>query len=334
MLLLSYKTNKSFKLYTSFIYLQPRICFSIWFSLWSLCLRLSAGQQVSDGTLRSISRTSGFRPHHPPPHPSPPPLRHPTPRPPPSQASASVKPINSSSLSRIHGQHRSTSASTGPRKTQAAIGGRITPSVHANRHLTASLPGPGSDERTVETVPRRRLSPETDSAALRCRTPTSCPSFGAKTQRNSPLRDSHLSSHRSSRGSSGECDQSQAGRTSVPFWRSRNINAGSPSPRCDARTDDSVGATGTQTGRQISPCGRSLVSTTVQTDGDRRSHLGKDDAHQQSLCTHPATVTINGHLFTSPIRPLERITSQEKSVQETELEFKFYQPVPPPRVST
>ncbi|XP_068593958.1 coiled-coil domain-containing protein 24 [Cebidichthys violaceus] len=339
--------------------------------------RLSAGQRVSDETLRVLSGTSAFRPHPPPP------LSHPKPRPPPgappSKASASVKVINSSSLSRIHGQHRSTSASTEPRKTQAPICNRITTSVLAKRHFTTSLPGPGSDNMTVKTVHRCNLSLEHDSPALRCRTPTSCPSFQVKTPRNSPIHETHLSSHRSTRGSSREGDLSQMERTSSPLWRSRNVNTVPSSPHCDAgsyssnRTDHSVSKTGkskTHNGRQNGTRGSSLVST-VQTDRDRsksssesfqsetgsspaqtasresitgidrnrNGHPGKEETHQQSLlgtCTHPAPVMINGQLFTSTKRPLESITSQAKGVQETELEFisKFYQPLPPARVST
>lgn len=100
------------------------------------------------------------------------------------------------------------------------------------------------------------------------------------------------------------------------------------------------------------------MSTTVQADNDRRKstsesfHSGvasrksnngldrKGVTQQQSpvaTCTHPASVRINGQFFTTPKRPLEGTTCQPKSVQEaqTELEFiKFYQPVPPARVST
>ncbi|XP_068427384.1 coiled-coil domain-containing protein 24 [Clinocottus analis] len=301
--------------------------------------RLSAGQRVSDETLQSLSRNSVFRPHPPPP------LSHPKPRPPPgappSQASASVKATHSSSLSRIYGQLRSTSASTGPRKTQAPICNRITTSVHANHHFNTSLPGPDRDNMIVQTVHTvNMLSQEQDSAALCRRPPTSGPCLQAKTQRNSPIHESPLSSHRSIHGSSIECDLEQK---SSPFWRSRNIIAAPSSSRCETGSyssnsaDHSVSTTGTRNGRQNSTCGSSLVATTVQTDGERSSPLGKDVTHQRSLvatCTHPAPVTINRQLFTSPKRPLESITSQEKVVQETELEFKIHHPVPPPRVST
>ncbi|XP_031720976.1 coiled-coil domain-containing protein 24 isoform X1 [Anarrhichthys ocellatus] len=255
--------------------------------------KLSAGQKVSNETLRALSSTSAFRPHPPPP------LSHPKPRPPPtappSKASASAKVINSSSLSRIHGQHRSTSASTEPRKTQAPICNRITTSVLANRHFTTSLTGPDSDTMTVKTVHCCSFSPEYDSPALRCRTPTSYPSFQVKTPRNSPIHETHLSSHRSIRGSSRECDLSQMERAGSPLWRSRNVNTVPAFPHCDAgsyssnRMDHSVSKAGkskTQNGRQNGTCGSSLVSTTVQTDHDRSK--SSSESFQSETRSSPA----------------------------------------------
>ncbi len=326
---------------------------------WFLSPRLSAGQRVSDETLQALSTTSVLRPHPPPP------LCHPKPRPPsgvpPSKTSASFKLITSSSLSRTQGQHRSTSASTGPRKPQTPACTRI------------ATPEPGSDQRTAETTHRCTLSPEQESAALHCRTLTSSPGFQIKTPRNSLLHDTRPLSHRSTRSPSRECDLSpQTERKSSPAWRSRRINTIPSSPHCDAgsyssnSTDHSVSPTGkskAHNGRQNSTCG---VSTAVQTDNDRRKstsesfhscvgskkknngldrsknvRLGKDVTQQQSLVAtshgHPASVRINGQFFTSPKRPPEGTTSQPESVQDTQKELeliKFYQPVPPARVST
>ncbi|XP_044074808.1 coiled-coil domain-containing protein 24 isoform X2 [Siniperca chuatsi] len=247
--------------------------------------RLSAGQSVSDETLQALqySTTSVLRPHPPPPR------CHTKPRPPlgapPSKTSASVKLINSSSLSRTHGQHRSTSASSGPRKTQTPICNRITTSGHLNSHFTTSLPGPGSDQIMLKTPDHCSLSPEQDSAGLNCRTQASSTGFQIKTPRNSTIHETHLSSHHSIQSPSRECDLSpQMEKKSSPAWRSRNINTiPSPvpalSPHCDAgsyssnSTDHSVSTkrkSKTQNERQNSTCGGSLVSVRQQTDSDRR----------------------------------------------------------------
>ncbi|KAL7385786.1 hypothetical protein ABVT39_000257 [Epinephelus coioides] len=314
--------------------------------------RLSAGQKVSDETLRALSTTSALRPHPPPP------LCHTKPRPPlsapPSKTSTSVKLINSSSLLRTHGQHRSISASTGPRKIQTPVGNRITTPGHA------LLPGPGSDQMMVKSIRDPSLCPEQDSADIHCRTTTYSPS-----PRNVPIHETHLSSHRSIHSPGRKFDLSpQTERKSSPAWRLRNTNTIPSSRHCDAgsyssnSTHHSVSTTvqsKTQNGRQNSSCESSLLSTTVQTDidkrkstfesfhacvGSRKSNSGIDGDEQQSLVaarTHPASIRINGQFFTSHKRPLEGTSSRPKDVQETQTELeliKFYQPVPPARVST
>ncbi|XP_059200818.1 coiled-coil domain-containing protein 24 [Centropristis striata] len=289
-------------------------------------LRLSAGKRVpvSDETLRTLSTTSALRPHPPPP-----PLSHAKPRPPlrtpPNKTSAPAKLINSSSVS--HGQQRSTSASTEAQKTQTPICNRIITPGHVSSH---SL--------------------------------TTSPSFHMTSPRNSPIHKTHMSPERSIHSLSRKCDLlPHRERRSSPAWRSRNISTVSSSPRCDA---DSTGKSKTQNGQQSRICRGSLVSATVQTDNERRKNTserlqsatpaqtvgGKSNnrtdqkskiTKQQSLvatCTHPASTQTSGQLFTYPQRPLEGATSQTQSVQEeqTQLEFisKFYQPVPPARVST
>lgn len=305
------------------------------FLFWISFPRLSAGQRVSDDAPRALSAISAFRPHPPPP-----PLCHTKPRPPPgappSKTSASVKLINSSSLSRTHGQHRSTSASTGPRKTQTPICNRIATPGHWNSQFTTLLPGPDSEQMMVHHC---SLSPEQGSASIHCRTPTS--------PRNSPIHETHLSSHHSRKSDLSP----QLERKSSPLWRSRNINTIPSSPHCYSSnsTDHSVSTTGkskTQNGRQngTSERGHSCVGSRKSNNGidtNKNGRPGKDVTQQQSrvaTCTHPASIRINGRLFTSPKRPLEGTISQPKSVRETqtELEFinQFHQPVPPARVST
>ncbi|XP_029309746.1 coiled-coil domain-containing protein 24 [Cottoperca gobio] len=312
--------------------------------------RLAAGQRVSDETLPALSSTTALKPHPPPPlcQPRPPPGA------PPSKTSASVKVNNSYSVSRTHGQHRCTSAPTGPRKTQTPICNRITSSGHVKQHFPSSLP-------------------EHDSASLHCRTPTSSPSFQIKTPRNSPDQEAHPSSHRSIHSQRRKIDSSpQTERNSSP-----NTNSVPSSSHCDAgsyssNADYSLSTTGrskTQNGREISTCGGSLWPTTVPTDDDTRKsssqslqsetgisptqtgrrksnngidrnkngHLGKDVTQQQSpvdTSTNRTSVWKNRQLFSSPKRPLEGVTSQSQSVQRTQTELEFYQPVPPARVST
>ncbi|XP_078120213.1 coiled-coil domain-containing protein 24 [Sander vitreus] len=325
--------------------------------------RLSAGQRVSDETLRSLSVTSVLRPHPPPP------LCHTKPRPPlgapPNKPSSSVKLVNSASLSRTHGQHRSTLASTGARKTQTPICSRMVTSGQANHHFTTSLPGPGSDQMTVKTVHHGNLSSEQDSGGLHCMIPTSTSSFQIKTPRNSRIHETHLSSHRSVHSLSRKCDLSpQMKRNGSPAWRSRNINTTPSTPNLDAgsyssNTNHPVSTTGkskTQNEQQNSTCGDSLVSTTVQTYNDRRKstserlqsetgsysgytgsrnsnngmdrskngHLGKDGVQQQSLV---ATCT---HPASIRING-QFFTSHKRPLEGTTSQqiSKFYQPVPP-----
>ncbi|XP_045907380.1 coiled-coil domain-containing protein 24 isoform X2 [Micropterus dolomieu] len=325
--------------------------------------RLSAGQRVSDETPQVLSTTSVLRPHPPPP------LWHTKPRPPlgapPSKTASSAKLINSSPLPSTCGQHRRTTSSSGPRKTQMP---------------TASLPGPGSDQIIVETTHCCSLSPEQDSACLRCMTPTSNTAFQAKTPRNSPLYETHLSSIRSP---SRKCDLSpKRERKGCSAWKSRNVNS-IPSPalssHCDAgsysnNNTDHSGSTTVKSNTQNSTCGGSLVSTTVQTDSDRRkstesycvgsgeSNIGIDinkswegcrptakpsshcltdrlshhpesrDIQGQAKCTHPASIRINGQFFTFPKRPPEGTTSQPKSAKEAQPELGVYKqllPAPP-----
>lgn len=252
------KTNNFFC--TSFRCLHARKCFSIWFP------RLPAGQRVSDETQRALSATSVLRPHPPPP------LSHTKHRPPSGAlpSKTSVKLVNSSSLSRTHGQHRSTSASTGPRETQTPICNRITTS------------GPGTDQIMVKTA-HLSLSAKQDSTGRRAQ--TSSPSFQIKTPGNSPIHAAHLSSHRRVHSPSRKCDVSpQAERKSSPAWRSRNINSiTSPVPvrslHCDTGSYSSnsanhsvstAGKSKTQNRRQNNTCGGVLLSTTVQTHNDRR----------------------------------------------------------------
>ncbi|XP_042354428.1 coiled-coil domain-containing protein 24 [Plectropomus leopardus] len=307
-------------------------------------IRLSASQAICGENLQALNATSALRPNPPPPR------CHSTPKPPPgappNKTSSSVKLINSSALSNTHGQHRS--ASTGPRKTQTPFCNRIATPVHVNSHFTISLSQSCSDPMIVKTVHDHSHSPEQDGSGLHHRTLTSSPTFEIKSQRNSPIQDTHLSSHRCIHSLSRNCDLSPQTERKPPHCGAGSYNS----------TEHSVSTTGkskTQNGQQNSTCEGSLVSTTAQTDNDRRksssesfyspvgfrkSNNGTDrtghlEKEQQS---HPASLRTQGQLFTSPKRPLESTTSQLKGVQETktELEFinRFYQPVPPARVST
>ncbi|XP_073347955.1 coiled-coil domain-containing protein 24 [Pagrus major] len=269
---------------------------------------LSAGQRVSEETLQALNTTSDLMRPHPPP-----PRCQTKPRPPlgapPSKTSATVKLINSFSLTRTHGQLRSTSASPGLRKTQTPICNRITSSWHANSHVTTSLPGPVSDQIMVQTTHNCSLSAEQDSADLHCRTPSRSPSFQIKT-----IHQTHLSSHRSIHSPGRKFDLSpQTVRRGIATWRRRNINTITSSPHCDTASyssssvEHSVSAAG-KSKTQNSTCGGGLVSTTVQADNDRgkstseslhslggsrksntgldrskNGHLGKDVTLQQSL---------------------------------------------------
>ncbi|XP_051257193.1 coiled-coil domain-containing protein 24 [Dicentrarchus labrax] len=249
--------------------------------------RLPARQRVSGETLGTLSTTSAFRPHPPPP------MCHTKPRPPSGAppSKTSVKLINSPSLSRTHGQHRSTSASSGPRKTHTPILNRITSS------------GPANDQIMVKPSHHSSLSPKQDSAGLHCRALTTGPSSQIKT---------HPSSHRTTHSSSGDLSP-QTERKSSSAWRSRKINTITSSPRCDSgsyssnSTDLAMSTTG-KSKTQNGTCGGSLMSTTLQVDNDTRKstserfhscvgsrksnngtdrnkngHLGKDVTQQQSL---------------------------------------------------
>ncbi|XP_040911543.1 coiled-coil domain-containing protein 24 isoform X2 [Toxotes jaculatrix] len=351
--------------------------------------RLSAGQKDSDETLQALNATSVLKPHPPLP-----PFGSLKPRPP--VGHPLTKTIRSSSLSRTHGQHRSTSASNKSSKTP--ICSNITTSGRVNSQFT-------TDQIMVQS--EYHCSPEQDRAGLHCRTLTSGPSFRKKTQRNSPVHEAHLSSHRSIHSLSREYDLSpQRERKNSSTWRSRNSNfTPSPipalSPLSDAGTysnsstdhsGSTIGKSETQNGQRISTYGSGLESATVETDNNRRKstpesfnssvlsetgrpvkkggsridrkengHLEKDVTQQQSFtghcftdnsshhsessgeqgqskCIQPASIQLNGQFFTSRRRPLGGTTSQSKSVHEaqTEPQFvnKFYQPVPPTRVST
>ncbi|XP_067462318.1 coiled-coil domain-containing protein 24 [Thunnus thynnus] len=235
--------------------------------------RLSAGQRACDKTLQALTTTSVLRPHPPPA------LRHVNPIPPVGPPLIQNS-INTSSLSRTHGQHRSTSASAGSSKTQTTVSNRIVTSGHRNAYLTTC----GTDKKMVKHLDH--CNPERDSAGLHRRTPTSSSSFQIKTQRNSPVQAAHLSSHRAIHSPGRECDLSpQTARNSSLAPSSRNINiipsaVPALSPLCDAGSyssnsaDHSVSTTGkstTQNGPQNSTRGGSSVSTTVQTHNDRKS---------------------------------------------------------------
>ncbi|XP_032386353.1 coiled-coil domain-containing protein 24 [Etheostoma spectabile] len=274
--------------------------------------RLSAGQRASDETLRSLSAPSALRPHPPPP------LCHTKPRPPlgapPNKSSSTVKLVKSSSLSRTHGEHRSTLASTGARKTQTPNCSRIVPSGHANRHFTTLPPEPGSDQMLVKITHRGNLSSEQDSGGLHSMTLTSSPSFQIKTPKNSCTHETHLSSHRSVHSLSTKCDLSpQMTRNGSPAFRSRNINTTPSIPNSDAgsyssNADHLLSSTGkskTQNEQQNSTCGGRLVSTAVQTYNDRRkstserfqSEAGSSSAHTGSRNSNNGMDrNTNGHL--------------------------------------
>lgn len=170
------------------------------------------------------------------PHP-PPPLCQTKPRPPsstpPTKSSASVKRINSSSLSRIHGQNRVMPASTGLKTTQTLMCKRVACSGGANSHVSALFSELGSDQNRVKTTHHCSHSPETQGAALHCRTPTHNRSFHRISTANPP-------SHRSIHKPGTRCDLS-------PQRRERSSNntdtcdslTSALSPQCEA---DSYGS--------------------------------------------------------------------------------------------
>ncbi|XP_033993431.1 coiled-coil domain-containing protein 24 [Trematomus bernacchii] len=326
--------------------------------------KFSLPSRVPIEGVQALSPTTALKPHPPPP------LSHTTPRPPsgarPSKTSSSVKVINSSSLTRTHGQHIITSAFTGARKAQTSICSRISTSRHAN--LPTSLPEPTRDQMVLKTLQDCSLYPKQNCASPHCRTPTSSPSF--------PRNSSNANIHSPSRKS----DLSpQTERKSSPALRSRNLNRVPSFRHCEAgsyssNTEHCVSTTGkakTKKGQQNSTCGGSLLSVQMEDDikkcssesfqSETRSsptqmdtmkrnngidinengHVGKDVTQQQNpvaTSVHPAAIRKNRQFFPAPKIPLEGDTSQSQRVQETqtELEFihKFYQPVPPKSVST
>lgn len=302
--------------------------------------------------MQDLSPTTALKPH-------PPPLSHTTPRPPsgarPSKTSSSVKVMNSSSLTRTHGQHIITSAFTGARKAQTSICSRISTSRHAN--LPTSLPGSTRDQMVLKTLQDCSLYPEQNGASPHCRTLTSSPSF--------PRNSSNANIHRPSRKS----DLSpQTERKSSPALRSRNLNSVPSFRQCEAgsyssNTEHCVLTTGkpkTKKGQQNSTCGGSLLSVQMEDDIKKLSsesfqsetelpytnghneqkqwngyntngHLGKDITQQQNpvaTSVHPAAIRKNRPFFPAPKIPLEGDTSQSQRVH------KFDQPVPPKSVST
>ncbi|XP_010773437.1 coiled-coil domain-containing protein 24 isoform X2 [Notothenia coriiceps] len=323
--------------------------------------KFSLPSRVSIEGVQDLSPTTALKPH-------PPPLSHTTPRPPsgarPSKTSSSVKVINSSSLTRTHGQHIITSAFTGARKTQTSICSRISTSRHAN--LPTSLPGSTRDQMVLKTLQDCSLYPEQNGASPHCRTLTSSPSF--------PRNSSNANIHRPSRKS----DLSpQTERKSSPALRSRNLNSVPSFHQCEAgsyssNTEHCVSTTGkpkTKKGQQNSTCGGSLLSVQMEDDIKKFSsesfqsetgssptqmdtmnrnngidintngHLAKDITQQQNpLATsvHPAAVRKLRQFFPAPKIPLEGDTSQSQRVQETQTELEFIHKftVPPKSIST
>ncbi|KAI4786395.1 hypothetical protein KUCAC02_037147 [Chaenocephalus aceratus] len=314
--------------------------------------KFSLPSRVSIEGVQDLSPTTALKPH-------PPPLSHTTPRPPsgarPSKTSSSVKVMNSSSLTRTHGQHIITSAFTGARKAQTSICSRISTSRHAN--LPTSLPGSTRDQMVLKTLQDCSLYPEQNGASPHCRTLTSSPSF--------PRNSSNANIHRPSRKS----DLSpQTERKSSPALRSRNLNSVPSFRQCEAgsyssNTEHCVLTTGkpkTKKGQQNSTCGGSLLSVQMEDDIKKFSsesfqsetelpytnghneqkqwnwyntngHLGKDITQQQNpvaTSVHPAAIRKNRPFFPAPKIPLEGDTSQSQRVH------KFDQPVPPKSVST
>uniref|UniRef100_A0A3B4URR3 Coiled-coil domain containing 24 n=1 Tax=Seriola dumerili TaxID=41447 RepID=A0A3B4URR3_SERDU len=314
--------------------------------------RLSAGQKASDETLQGLNATSVLRPHPPPP------LCRPKPRPPvgPSltKTSAFVKPVHSSSLSRTLGQHRRTLASN--KSSEIPFCSKITTSGNVSSHFT-------TDQIIVKSEYLCSLSPEQDSVGLHCRPPTSNASFQIKTQRDSPIHEAHLSSHRSINSPSREYDLlPQRERESSSVWRSENVNI-TPS------TIPTTGKSKTLNGQKKTTCGGVSVLVTVQADNDRRrstsesfhssvmpetgshpakngdrksnsqidinknDHLGKDVTQQQSLSSHCLTDHFSNHSGSSsgqgqancnsPKRPLPGTMSQPESIQEAKTEQDF-----------
>ncbi|XP_034557942.1 coiled-coil domain-containing protein 24 isoform X2 [Notolabrus celidotus] len=235
--------------------------------------RLSAGQRVPDETVQDLSTPPVPRPHQPLP------LCQTKPRPPlsapPHKTSASVKLINSPSLSRTQGQKRSTLAASGTRKIQTPICNRITASGHLDSHSTATLPLPGRDQIKDKTLRDCRASPEQDSAGFHHRSCVSTPGFQIETSSISPINDTHQSPHRSVHSSSRKCDLSpQTERKRSPAaLRLGHINSIPSASLSDAatyscnRADQSVSTkrnSKTQNGQQNQTSGASVVSATEE----------------------------------------------------------------------
>ncbi|KAM7379512.1 hypothetical protein PAMP_005058 [Pampus punctatissimus] len=243
--------------------------------------RLSAEQRAPDKTLQALTATSVLRTH---PTPS---LRHVKPVPPvgPPLIKNSV---NTSSLSRTHSQHRSTSASTGSSKTQTSICNRIITSGHRSAHLITS----GTDNIMVKHLHHSTPEP---SAGLH-QTPTSSCSFQIKPQRNSPIHEAHLSSHRTIHSPSRQCDLSpHTERNSSLAPRSRNIYIiPSPipalSPVCDAGSYSSNGTDhSVSTGKSTTQNG---TQSERQMDNDRES---TSEGFQSYVTEKHSVISETGH---------------------------------------
>lgn len=221
----------------------------------------------------ALTSTSVLRPH-------PPPVLHHAKSIPPLGPPLIKNSINTSLLSRTHGKHISTSSSTGSNKTQTTVCNRIITSGHRNTHITKS----SSDKRMVKHL--QDCTPERDSTGIHDRTLTFSSSFQIKTQRNSPLQDTHMSSHHAIPNPSRECDLSpQTERTRSLTPRSGNINiipspvpalsplhdAGSYSSNSIVHSVSTKGKSKTQKGPQNNTRRGCLDSPTVQTDNNRKS---------------------------------------------------------------
>ncbi|XP_062260357.1 ecdysone-induced protein 75B-like [Platichthys flesus] len=333
--------------------------------------RRSTGRKACDETLQAFHSASVPRPH--------PPASLCQPRPP------AGPPPSKTSASRTHG---STSASNVSSRSPICL--KITTSKHVNSHFR-------SDVTTIRSDHHPHLSLEQHSAGVHCRPPTSSPSFRIKAERNFPVHEVQLPSHRSL---SREDDLPQKERRSS----SRHISV-TPShipalsPVSDAgshhnsRTDQAgstLGKSETQNGQRKSTCGGGVVSaddgerrertpgsfySSVMSEtgsrparnGDRKSNSRIDrykisnlekgitlgnhhltahsSSHSESNCEQgqiraaiqPASVQLEGKIFTFPKRPLGGAASQPASVEEPQTEpviNRFHQPAPPSRVST
>ncbi|XP_074545149.1 coiled-coil domain-containing protein 24 [Halichoeres trimaculatus] len=320
--------------------------------------RLSAGHRVPDDTLQDLSTTTVSRPHPLPP------LCQTKPRPPlsapPYKTSASVKLINSSSMSRIQGQLRSTFSASGSRKIQTPICNRITASGHLDSQSTAALPGPGRGQIKDETLHGYRASLEQDGTCLRHRSCASSPGFQEESSRYSPINITHQSPHGGISSPNRKCDLSPQTERKRSTARTLGHTYSIPlSTSSDADQSVSIQRTSEMQKKQQSHTfGGSVASTTVET-GASTCFTENDSvlcetriSSSQTGAESKNTVNRNGNgvprndfvhpgskqYYTPSKRPQESTTSQRRNVQEakTELEFigKILQPVPPPRVLT